>query len=358
MDAHCEMIMDEFKEKKPVFEKIMEIVIGDLKSVLPANGILAAAVEGRIKQEKSLEGKLEKKGYKYHSLSDITDIFGARVVTFYDYEVDKVAALIEQMYDIDWENSIDKRKMLASDQFGYLSLHYICRIKKEHFCDPDRPELNEFRFEIQMRTVLQHMWATAMHDTGYKSDIEVPREYIRTLNRLAGLLEIAEKEFSGLIVDVDEYRRRVRSLIKGGKFEDLELNGDTFRDYIEMEPFGMLNKKIASINHAELQPQSYMPYYEVLARFKFKTLGDIEKMKAECSDKAYSLATVQISGKDIDILASTVGIMNLIIVWILQQGYGEVGLRTFYDTLYPNRPRNINAAKRMYEVAKSINICE
>lgn len=358
MDAHCEMLMEEFGEAKPSLEIIRDYVLDEIRRTLRENGIVAAVVEGRIKTEKSLAGKLELKGYKYKTISDITDLFGCRIVTFYDNEVDKVAALMEQMYDIDWDNSVDKRKMLGSDQFGYLSLHYICRIPKEKYSDPDHPDVNVFRFEIQMRTVLQHMWATAMHDTGYKSDIEVPREYIRSLNRLAGLLEIADKEFSTLIEDVDDYRRKVRAVIKKGKFEDLELNGDTFRDYIDLDPFGPLNKSIASINHAEIQPQSFMPYFKVFTKFEFKTLGDIEKMKKEYSDRAYNLAAVQITGKDIDILASTVGVQNLCIVWILAQGLGEAGIRLFFDMLYGPRPRNASSAKRMYELAKSINLCE
>jgi DNA ligase D-like protein (predicted polymerase) len=104
-----------------------------------------------------------------------------RVITFYADDVDKVASALDRLFTVDWENSVDKRKLLETDSFGYLSLHYICSVE-------DFP----YRFEIQIRTVLQHAWANIIHDTGYKSGVEIPKRYIRSLSRLAGLLELVQ----------------------------------------------------------------------------------------------------------------------------------------------------------------------
>ncbi len=356
MDLHCQMIMDEFFEDQSTFEAIKNFTLAKIKSLLSESGILVTAVEGRVKEAKSLAGKLELKGSKYNSLSDITDIVGCRVITFYAEEVDKIAAIIEKNFDIDWENSVDKRKLLDTDQFGYMSLHYVCRIPESLFKDTTKPKVNQYRFEIQMRTALQHVWATAYHDTGYKSDIEIPKEYIRALSRLAGVLEIADKEFSSILGSLAEYRRKIHALVKDGKFSDLDIDSDTFRDYLALDPFGILNRNIASINKAEIQEGGMLQYIEIFKRFGFKTLQDIQDMIKNYSDDAYRLAILQLGDTDIDILMETIGVQNLMIVYLIKKGFGEGGVKLFYDSLYGERERNIEVAKDIVEKAKKISI--
>ena len=111
-----------------------------------------------------MAGKLELKGAKYKTISDITDLVGIRVVTFYVDDVEKVAAISQNIFDVDWEKSVDKRKQLELNQFGYSSLHFICRLKT-----------GGPRFELQMRTALQHVWSNLVHDTGYKGEVKIPR---------------------------------------------------------------------------------------------------------------------------------------------------------------------------------------
>ena len=111
MDLHSEMIMAEYDALMPVYQRLEQIVQTTLRQSLERNGLMVTAVETRIKTASSLQGKLALKGGKYASLTDITDILGARIITFYTDDVDRIAAMAEQLFDIDWENSVDKRKL-------------------------------------------------------------------------------------------------------------------------------------------------------------------------------------------------------------------------------------------------------
>ena len=344
LDAHAQAILEEYLQQLPVFAKMRETIPAQVRALFEEAGIVVASIESRVKEEKSLAGKLELKGSKYNSLADITDIFGMRIITFYIDDVDKVASVVERLFEVDWDNSVDKRKLHEVDRFGYMSLHYICR-------HPDFP----FRFEVQMRTILQHAWANMNHDTGYKSDVEVPMEYMRNMNRLAGMLELVDEQFSRIRTEINDYRRQVQSLVASGHLEEVTLDGDSFRSYLNLGPFDALNRRIASVNQAEIQEVSLMPYLSVFKLLGFKTLGDISDLIRNYADAAYQLACYQISMTDLDILASSVGPQNLCIAFLLKKGSGRAGIRLMLDALNGASESNDMMAEYIVEQAKGLS---
>ena len=356
MNQHNQKLYNDFVSNLQTYEKIKDIAFKAVRDIIAENHIYITAMEARVKDPKSLAGKLELKGEKYHSINDITDLVGMRVITFYTDEVDKIAALVEKTFNVDWGDSVDKRQIQKSDSFGYLSLHYICSIPESMYYDPEHPEINKIRFEIQMRTALQHVWSTVNHDTGYKSAIEIPRQYRREMARLAGLVELADEQFNRIIRDITDYRRRVSELAANGDFSALELNGDSFKEYMKIKPFEDLNKRIASINRAELVEFNPGPYLQVFMTLGLKTLADIEAMKAEYSDDAYRLAVYQIGGTDLDILSESIGVQNLCIVKILKNGDGITGLKQFFNIINGERKSNESSAKRTYRNALEIGL--
>jgi ppGpp synthetase/RelA/SpoT-type nucleotidyltranferase len=340
MDLHSEMILEEYREALPVFEKMQAEVTRTLREALERNGMEVTAVESRIKTEDSLKGKLALKGSKYATLSDITDILGARIITFYTDDVDRIAAMSEQLFEIDWTNSVDKRRLHQLDSFGYNSLHYICRLPGY-----------EYRFELQLRTTLQHAWAAINHDTGYKSGVEIPREYMRRMNRLAGMLEMVDDEFSRIRMEISDYRRRVQQLVQNGKLDDVLLDGDTFNSYLQAKPFERLNKRIAAINQAEIQEVPLIRYLRVLKALGCNTLGDVRQLRNKYEEDAYALARHQLGNTDLDIISSAVGLQNICIVCILSQGGGKIGLLRFFNALNGHNPQNEALAELTYNQA-------
>lgn len=343
LDPHCEAILREYQDNLPRFREVEQEVKERLRQTLADAGLLVAAIESRVKGYDSLAGKLELKGHKYSSLADLTDILGLRVITFYIDDVDKVASAVERLFDIDWENSVDKRKIHEIDSFGYLSLHYICKV-------PDFP----YRFEIQMRTLLQHAWANMDHDTGYKSGVEIPKRYMRNMSRLAGMLELVDDEFSKIRIELTDYRRRVQALVRSGNLDEVPIDGDTFRSYLELEPFSQLNKRIAAMNQAEIQEVSLMPYLAIFKAIGLKTLGDISNLIRDYSEGAYQIACYQIGLTDLDIISSSIGPQDLCIAYILKIGGGKAGIKYMFDQLNGESESNETIAEMLMEQSKDL----
>ena len=350
LDPHGEGLLQQYRELLPTLETMAKNAYDMLRRALRQQGIYVTAIEYRVKTEQSLAGKLERKGHKYKTIYDVTDLVGLRVITFYTDEVDKVAAIAKRVFDIDWQESVDKRKLHQLDSFGYNSLHYICRLKD---ATPEQP-----RFELQMRTALQHVWSTIEHDTGYKGEVKIPHEYKRQFSRLAGMLELVDDEFSRLRIVLTDYRRQVQTLVKSGHLDDVSLSSDSFRSYLDLKPFDRLNRRIAAVNQAEIFPVSVMHYLPILESFGLETLGDVQQFIDENSDDAYQLALSQLAVTDLDILSSGAALQYLCLVYVLKHDGGRYGLKSIYDEINGVDSANERLADLTLEQAKTLRFMQ
>ena len=345
LSPHTVDLLNAYNAHLPQLEQLAEQVSSMLLKALREQNIQLNTFERRVKTEDSLTGKLEKKGYKYKTIYDITDLVGIRAVTYYTDDVDKVAAIAKQIFDVDWKNSVDKRKHQL-DSFGYLSLHYICYLKEG--------PLRDIPFEIQMRTALQHVWSAIEHDIGYKGAVKLPPEFVRQFSRLAGMLEMADDEFSRLRTAMSEYRRQVHSLVKSGQFSEVSLSTESFRQFLELRPFDRLNQRIAAVNQAEIFPTPMMNFLPILETFRFKDLGDVQQFIDENSEDAYQLALSQLAVTDLDILSESIGLQNLCLVYALKQGGGLYGIKAVYDAVNGEQAANITLAEGVLHLAQQL----
>ena len=344
LNPHCQELLHQYEEHIHIFQRMETVACDAIEKALKDYGLYVNAIEHRIKRPNSLAGKLQLKGQKYHTLSDLTDLFGLRIITFYTDDVDKVAAIAKQVFDVDWKESIDKRKAHNLTNFGYNSLHYICRLPKTLVDDPSMPELNEFRFELQMRTALQHVWSTIEHDIGYKGEVKMSSEYMRQFSRLAGTLVLIDDEFSRLRTTMNDYRRKVQQLVNDGQLDEVALTTESFRSFLKLNPFDRLNRRIAAVNQAEIYPTSLMSFLPVLLRFRLETLGDLQQFIEENSEDAYQYALDQLAITDLDILSESIGLQSLCIVCALKKGNGRETIKHLFDVLYGASENNWSIA--------------
>jgi len=222
-----EIILD-FETRSVQFNNFSEKMHILLKELLEQNEITYHSIAKRVKDKTSLVKKIRNKN-KYKNLNEITDVVGCRIITYFEDDVEKIVKIISNEFTIDEKNSTDKKKILDPEKFGYLSYHIVCSVNSGRNELIEYKNYKDVKFEIQIRTILQHAWAEIEHDIGYKSSIEVPRDFRRKFSRIAGMLEIADDEFTRLKNDISDYVKEIEE--KG--VEDTDINADSLRIYME-----------------------------------------------------------------------------------------------------------------------------
>lgn len=202
-----ERLLDSYDAHRPALEDAAARLEADLAALLREAQVPVHFVERRVKARDSLARKLARPDKTYRSLWDVTDLVGLRVATYFEDVVDEVARLVERRFAVDFRHSTDKQRFADAGRFGYRSLHYVCALGDPGPLGPD------FRFEIQLRTSLQHAWAQVEHDLGYKPSTGVPDAIRRRFARVASLLEIADQEFVAIRRDLAAYQAQVKDAL-------------------------------------------------------------------------------------------------------------------------------------------------
>ena len=169
--------------------------------ILDEAGINYLTVTGRTKSIASFAAKAARRvdGELVYAdpLTEITDQVGVRVIT---YVLGDVAAVADLLHDqVVVRDDRDMGQETASQgRFGYSSRHLVVALDAEREADPALAALRGRVAAVQIRTVLQHAWAEFEHDIRYKGAVpdEHAREFDRRFTLAAGLLELADREFS------------------------------------------------------------------------------------------------------------------------------------------------------------------
>jgi predicted RNase H-like nuclease/ppGpp synthetase/RelA/SpoT-type nucleotidyltranferase len=179
-----------YSEQYPALVAASSAAATQIGSILDEAGINYLTITGRAKGIASFAEKATRteQGRPLYAdpLRDIGDTLGIRVITYVRDDVEAVAALLaEQLPVLD---DRDFGELTASQgRFGYASRHL-------------QVEIDGRVVQVQLRTVLQHAWAEFEHDIRYKGTVPVEHasEFDRRFTLAAGLLELADQEFSAI----------------------------------------------------------------------------------------------------------------------------------------------------------------
>lgn len=206
-DAH--RATQEYAAQQPALLEAGRGFVALVTEILDEAGINYLSVTGRTKSVQSFALKaartLDGVPVFTDPLREITDQIGVRVITYVHSDVSAVADLLGDQVVVKEDRDMGQ-ETASEGRFGYASRHLLIELDAARESDRGLAPLRGRVAQVQVRTVLQHAWAEFEHDIRYKGD--VPLEHARDLDRrftlAAGLLELADQEFSTI-------RERLRS---------------------------------------------------------------------------------------------------------------------------------------------------
>ncbi|WP_169816623.1 GTP pyrophosphokinase [Rhodovibrio salinarum] len=219
-----------------------------IRNALDQKGVEYIEVDGRTKTLNSATEKIKRKGYSSPE-KQLTDLTGIRIVTFFEFQIDQISQTIKEYFEVDEYNSLDRTDMLGDDRVGYRSVHFVCTLGEGRDHLPEYRGLCGLKFEVQVRTVLQHAWAELQHDRAYKFSGELPGHLKRELNLYAGMLEIVDGAFSKIALEVDQYKNNI-DLREDSNLQTEDINSISVERYISDKI-----SKLVSIDYDEIGPQ-------------------------------------------------------------------------------------------------------
>jgi putative GTP pyrophosphokinase len=204
-----------------------------VEQLLDGAGIRYHAIESRTKTVESFQEKISRPDKNYSDpLAQISDLVGIRVLLYYGDDIERVTNLIVPEFKVIEQHAGHDTNLMEADRFGYLSTHCILELNKTRAALAEWKAHRGKKFELQIRTMLQHSWAAISHSLQYKHETDVPTHLRRRLNRVAGLFELADAEF----ISIRESHAQLAALDKGKLASgrtDVQLTADAVEQFFD-----------------------------------------------------------------------------------------------------------------------------
>ena len=213
---------------------------------LDAENISYFKMEHRIKEFPSWTDKYFQK--KYKRPEELTDLAGLRIIGPTLRYVKKIETVIESNFRIYGPGKEDKQKELGRDKIGYISTHYIASLSDNHVKLRENVRFTGLKFEIQVRTILQHAWADFEHDKIYKSRNALPADLQRELYLSSAQLETADRMIQHVADYIEHESRDLSKQVREGNL-DIEIDPISMEAYMsERFPEKAIVKRIPSMH--------------------------------------------------------------------------------------------------------------
>ena len=130
-------------------------------------------------------------------LDEIQDQVGARIVVFYLSDVTVVSDLIKKHF-AHVENTV--KAPISDKEFGYFGEHFILTLPTDVTHDLHTDSSNVF--ELQIKTLFQHAWSEAEHDSSYKAPSDMTKDERRLVALSSAHAWAADKIFDDFFNEI------------------------------------------------------------------------------------------------------------------------------------------------------------
>jgi ppGpp synthetase/RelA/SpoT-type nucleotidyltranferase len=260
-----------YEAVRGLYDDFARSIASVIEGCLANEQLAIHSITSRAKDPESFEHKAAQPSAadplnkKYEDpFEEITDKAGVRITTYFLSTVDRVSQIIEAQFSVREKTT---KTTSEPDRLGYQSVHYLVSYSSERITLPEYNRFSGLIAEIQVRTILQHAWAEIEHDIQYKAISALPDRVKRRFASLAGLIEIADREFQAIDNENQIILREARRNVDIGQLDRVEITPDSLRAYLDKkyQPDGRMTDF------------SYQYVAEQLRALGFNTLADLDE---------------------------------------------------------------------------------
>lgn len=202
-DKFIDEAVNEFSRSIDRLAKLVRVISIQLEKEL-SEAEISCRVSGRVKNPASLRTKLKKqaldrtKSKKFKRPSDVFDLVGdlaaVRVMTYLESDRQKVSKIVRDVFthrpdeaDFGYEEKETVQRVKENDQNFYRATHMQIALR-DNLLLGENENLNKDHCEIQITSMLAHVWNEVEHDIVYKGNAEELSELEQKAIESLGLL--------------------------------------------------------------------------------------------------------------------------------------------------------------------------
>ncbi len=287
---HSFQYQDWYRDELHKYKVFTDTVKNTIQNLLLDSKINFLSISSTTKTINSSQEKKRKK--ITNSFKEITDLACIRILTYIQRDGIELERLICKSFKVNEKYSSGDLEQPINDTFSYRSMIYICEFGEYREKLPEFKQYKGMLFEIQVRSVFQHILLEFEHGRNNIFAETLPSNLKIRLNLVAGLLESADHELDSV---TNDFAKQAKKVIRNSKAKDMqiEINPTSLKEY--------LNEKIKKINKTQFylneNPKLLKQIIREMNDFGLNTLNDIDTILSKQfidSTEKYITATNEI----------------------------------------------------------------